>query len=380
MRKNFFFGLTTLLVIALFALAGCVSTGGSTADVDTYTHASAMPMGMSGFPDKTPLAGAKLQGAYDFLVDSSHYSYTQKDLPSFNSVKYPHGFDENWRSKLNGRVYRGPYYDPLSRSVDWLSINPNGTVDVSLGSYWGMVPPNKDLPVSEFPGYQKSSKYQIFSYNSSGQMTQNWKERKRGTFAIDASLAEYYGIEGNGVLLVEVALNHYTDVVVTPEQYYDGLLPESWSMGTNFGLKAIDPSYPTWQEFWKLSEAQRKDVLAKMNGDAKVKELLATRGSYFWFDILQIVSVTNLIGFEFESANGKVNGIDKDHDGFLDKYPAGHEKAGQPIISKMSNLRVPEYSLYLNFNDGWWYDRWSTPGQIKVVYADGTVVPDPRKK
>ncbi len=84
-------------------------------------------------------------------------------------------------------------------------------------------------------------------------MTQNWKERKRGTFAIDASLAEYYGIEGNGGLLVEVALNHYTDVVVTPEQYYDGLLPESWSMGTNFGLKAIDPSYPTWQEFWKLS-------------------------------------------------------------------------------------------------------------------------------
>ncbi len=85
-------------------------------------------------------------------------------------------------------------------------------MDVSLGSYWGMVPPNKDLPVSEFPGYQKSSKYQIFSYNSSGQMTQNWKERKRGTFAIDASLAEYYGIEGNGVLLVEVALNQLHDV------------------------------------------------------------------------------------------------------------------------------------------------------------------------
>ena len=95
-------------LLAVLLVFGCATTDGSAAYVDTYTHASANPRGMSGFPDKTPLTGAALQGAYDFLVDSSHYAYTQKDLPSFNSEKYPQGFDENWRSKVNGRVYRGP--------------------------------------------------------------------------------------------------------------------------------------------------------------------------------------------------------------------------------------------------------------------------------
>jgi hypothetical protein len=300
--------------------------------------------------------------------------YTQKDLQYFPAyAKYPNGFDEDWRSSVNGRVYRGPYYDPLSRSVCWLSINPNGAVSVSLGSYWGLVPPNKELPVDEAHGFIKSDKPQIFSYNSTGQMTQNWIERKRGTFAIDGSLAEHYGVPGARYFFVEVKLNHYEKRVVTPEEFYEGLIPESWSMGVNGQWAFHDSEFLSFVDYWKLSEAERAAYIAKANNDPVVKEILANTGGYFWFDILQIVSVADLIGFEYESENGKVNGIDQDHDGFLDK-----DENGNLILTNFDNLRVPEYALYLNYNDAWWFDNRTVPGTIRVVYADGTEVPDPR--
>jgi hypothetical protein len=331
---------------------------------------------------KEILEGDKLAAALKFLEDSSHYLYTQKDLQYFPAyAKYKNGFDEDWRSPVNGRVYRGPYYDPLSRSVCWLSINPNGAVSVSLGSYWGLVPPNKELPANEAHGFKKSDKYQIFSYNSSGQMTQNWIERQRGTFAIDASLAEHYGIPGARYFFVEVKLNHYEKRVVTPEEFYEGAIPESWSMGV-MGQWAMHwdqkgEQFLSFEQYWAKSETERAAYIAKANNDPVVTDILANTGGYFWFDIMQIVSVADLVGFEYESSEGKVNGIDMDHDGYLDKYPAGHPSAGELILSG-GPARVPEYVLYLNYKDPWWIDWVSTRGKIKAVLADGTEVPDPR--
>jgi hypothetical protein len=377
MKKRYFFGFAALLLAVMFILAGC----NTTREVDTYTHATNFPaMSNPNALSKEILQGEKLTNALKFLEDSSHYLYTQKDLQYFPAyAKYKNGFDENWRSSVNGRVYRGPYYDPLSRSICWLSINPNGAVSVSLGSYWGLVPPGKDLPTDEAHGFIKSDdKYQIFSYNSSGQMTQNWIERKRGTFAIDASLADHYGVPGSRYLFVEVKLNHYEKRVVTPEEFYEGLLPESWSMGVNGQWAFHDSSFLSFAEYWAKSDAERAAYIAQVNDDPVVKDILANTGGYFWFDIMQIVSVADLVGFEYESSEGKVNGIDMNHDGYLDKYPASHAKAGQLILTGEDNLRVPEYALYLNYNDPWWVDWISQPGVIKIVDAAGNVIPDPR--
>jgi predicted small secreted protein len=377
------FGLIVILVTIMFALAGCDNgtTSGAGLDdfPDAYSHATNFPaMSNPGALSKEILTGEKHTNALKFLEDSSHYIYTQKDLQYFKDyVHYENGFDEDWRSSVNGRVYRGPYYDPLSRSVCWLSINPNGAVSVSLGSYWALIPPGKDLPADEAHGYVKSDKPQIMSYNSTGQMTQNWIERHRGTFAIDASLAEHYGVPGARYFFVEVKLNHYEKRVVTPQEFYDGLIPESWSMGVNGQWAFNDSEFLSFDDFWGKSEKERAEYIAKANDDPVVREILANTGGYFWFDIMQIVSVADLIGFEYESENGKVNGIDVNHDGYLDKYPAGHAQAGELILSG-GPRRVPEYALYLNYNDAWWFDNRSVPGTIRVVYADGTEVPDPR--
>jgi hypothetical protein len=382
MRKRLFPCFTALILVFAFVMGSCQSSGGSY--VDTYTHASTgTALTQPGVANKKVLEGAEYQAALNFLVDSSHYMYEWKDTPTFQSTKYPHGFDENWRSPANGRVYRGPYYDPLCRSVAWLTVNPNGSVNTSLGSYWGMLPPNKELPADLVKpyGFVKKNQYQAFSIMGGGESVQNWINRKRGTLAIDGSLAEYYGVPGARHLFIEVKLDHWVERAATPEEYYDGLLPETISWGVTARWADHDPaSFKPIPEYWKLSEAERADYIAKAKADPAVMDILThTGGFYLWFDVMQIVNITDLIGFEYESSQGKVNGIDMDHDGYLDKYPAGHEKAGQLILSG-GTWRAPEYALYLNYNDPWWMDYTSTPGAVTPIYGDRSVVPDPRKK
>ena len=418
MKKGFFFGLTTLLLVVMFILAGCASTDkkGDDFAVDAYTHASQSAdlnagslTGGPGAGNKTILTGAAYDNAIRFLEDSSHYLYVQKDLRYFPSKKYPNGFDENWRSPVNGRVYRGPYWDVLSRSVDWLSINPNGSVNTSLGSYWGIVGPNKDSKMladkNNVYGYIPSGKHQVFSYNSSGQMVNNWIERKRGTFVIDAGLAHYYGVTGAQHLFIEVKLNHYHKRVVTPEEFYDGLLPESWSMGVNGRWRAYAAEngkpYYDFDGYWALTDAERAAYCAQAKKDPVIVDILENTGGYFWFDIMQIVKSGDLIGFEYESSQGKINCIDQDHDGLLDKYedylsggkqahrgiqvqiPEGHT-ASDYIISynsrnrvqpNASQLRFPAEAFTFNWYEGWWWDRGnrlSPDGKLQPIKADGS--------
>jgi hypothetical protein len=105
----------------------------------------------------------------------------------------------------------------------------------------------------------------------------------------------------------------------------------------------------------------------------------------------------DLIGFEYESSQGKINGIDQDHDGWLDKYedylPGGKQAsrnitvqipdgktASDYIISYNSQnaegpnanqLRMPTEAFAFNWREGWWWD-WFSPGPLKAVKADGT--------
>jgi len=403
MKKRFFFGFTTLLLVVMFILGGCKSTDNSL--IDTYTHASrGNALTQPGVANKVILEGQALSGALRYLEDVSHYLYTWKDLPAFKAAKYPNGFDEDWRSSVNGRVYRGPYYDPLTRSICWLTVNPNGSVNTSLGSYWGVVGPNKQLPAVEAYGYIPSNNYQAFSYMSSGESVQNWIERKRGTMAIDGSLAQYYGLTGAQQLFIEVKLNHYVPRSVTPEEFYNGLIPESWSMGVNgeWSGYATDNGKPYYDfaGYWALTEEQQTAYCAQAAADPAVMEILTDTGGYFWFDIMQIVKVGDLIGFEYESSQGKINGIDQDHDGYLDKYSdyqAGGKFASKNITVQIpdgktasdyiisynsqnvvgpnaNQLRMPTAAFTYNWNDGWWWD-WFSPGPLIPRKADGSVYP-----
>ena len=110
------------LVLAL-ALASVAFAAFADEMPDTYTHATAAS-------SKEMLTGEALDAALQFLADSSHYLYINRATPYYgNYTQFPEtGFDTEWRSPVNGRVYRGPYYDPISRSVNWLSTNPNGSI------------------------------------------------------------------------------------------------------------------------------------------------------------------------------------------------------------------------------------------------------------
>ena len=160
--------LLTGMAAMVMAAASAVSAVGVAEEMewpDAYSHATDAS-------SKEVLSGEQLDEALQFLMDSSHYWYINRATPYYgNFTKYPEtGFDTQWRSPVNGRGYRGPYYDPLTRSVNWLSTNPNGGINSSVGSYWACIAPNTDLTIenNEVQGYEKSDKWQMISVMSPG--------------------------------------------------------------------------------------------------------------------------------------------------------------------------------------------------------------------
>ena len=97
------------------------------------------------------------------------------------------------------------------------------------------------------------------------------------------------------------------------------------------------------------------------------------------FNILQIVNVKQELGFDFEQASGKVNAIDMDHDGLLDRYPEGNAKAGELILQNEALAMLPDWAYELNQNLDWWIagsgDLINSQGK-KLVGAnpDGTYI------
>lgn len=344
---------------------------------DTYTHATAVSK-------KQLLEGEDVERVLQYLADSSHYFYVNRATPYYgNYTLFPEtGFDTEWRSPLNGRVYRGPYADPITRSVIWLTTNPNGSSNVSVGSYWGAVPPNTELEINhhELEGYEPSPDWQIVCYMQPGQTVDNFIRNGRGSLVIDGGLVSHYGILGamdeRNVLNVEVKLKKYIRCAVDPQDYYDGLLPtthswqtaSTWEAMPGWGSDAGEDRFRTIEQFWGCAtgsdadlnfttDEERAAYIERARGDEALLEAITGKVNYLYFDIMQTVNITQQIGFDFEQVSGKVNALDMDGDGLLDRYPEGDEREGEVILQNAYGpdaYILPDWAFDLDFNLDWW--------------------------
>ncbi len=340
---------------------------------DTYTHATSVA-------SKEVLTGEAFDAALQYLADSSHYLYLNKATPYYgNYTLYPEtGFDTEWRSPLNGRVYRGPYADPLSRSVLWLSTNPNGSTNISIGSYWGAIPPNTKLEINEheLEGYEESDQWQLVCYMAPGQSVNNFIRNGRGSMVIDGALVKEYGLteawEGRNALNVEVKLNHYVRREIDPQDYYDGLMPTTtswlvaglWGAVPGWGPDAGDDQFRSIQQFWGCAtdgdadlnfttDEERQAYIERARNDQALHDALLGALNYLYFNVMQIVNITQEIGLDFEQPAGKVNGVDIDGDGFLDR----DEEGGEAILQNAYGegvYQLPDWAYDLDFSQGWW--------------------------
>jgi hypothetical protein len=225
-------------------------------------------------------------------------------------------------------------------------------------------------------GWEPSDDYQLVTYGTTGQTMQNFIERKRGTMAIDGSLSEYYGIEHGRLFLVEVKLRSYHQRRVSFEDFFKGMLPG----GTNNAIRRIwnaEIATPllTFNQYWGkatgaaasgnlTTDAARAAYIAELKNDPDAVELMETYGNdYLWFDIMQIVKVPDELGWDFESGQGKGNGVDVNHDGYMDKDPNGNVIF---VPASSGNSFTPTSTFGLNWNDEWWI------GYTGPINADGT--------
>lgn len=387
------------LIVLMMVMTSAIATTSET--VDTYTHATETT-------SKAILTGEALENALQFLSDSSHYLYVNRATPYYgNFTLFPEtGFDTQWRSPVNGRVYRGPYNDPITRSVNWLTTNPNGSINSSIGSYWTCIAPNTELEIkhNELQGYSVSDDWQIVCYMAPGQSVNNFIRNGRGSLMVDAALVSNYdlpnGWQNRNTLNVEVKLRNYVERLISPEQYYDGGLPttSTW-LATGrcmavpgWGTDAGENQFRSISQFWGCatgtaaalnlnSDEERAAYIERANSDPSL--LAALNGSVvdLHFDIMQVVNVTQQLGFDFEQASGKVNGLDKDGDGLLDRYPEGSSKAGELVLQNFNSGLMPEWAYDLNFDLDWWVsvdgsgDLINSQG-IKIIGAnpDGTYI------
>jgi hypothetical protein len=345
-KKHGIFGFIVMLLTIMFALAGCENaTDSKELDdyfVDTYTHASqqyaiaALP-GVGAINSKTILdpAGAEYAAAIRFIQDYSHYLYVERNVSAgffaFPAAGTDDAHSANWTSYIvpasgNRKPYVAPAGDPLCRGVNVLSINPNGTVTASHGSYWGTAPAGvdlSDLDMTNAYGWTPSDKPQPFIYFTTGQTTTNLIERKRGTLVIDAELSDRapYSIERARYLFVEVKLRSYEQRRVSFEEFFKGMYPggtamsfreimaqdagvtllthaEYWGVATN--------TDPAWAGFLGLAENNltsdqaRADYIAGLSANPEAERVRKEVGpDYLWFDILQITKVAENLGWEF---------------------------------------------------------------------------------
>ena len=363
---------------------------------DTYTHATAAN-------SKEILEGEQYDQALQFLASCSHYLYVNRATPYYgNYHDFPEtGFDTAWRSPLNGRNYRGPYYDPITRSVIWLSANQNGAVNISVGSYWGAIPPNTELVLEhhELEDYEPSDNWTIVSYQAPGQTVENFIRTGRGSFCIDASLLSHYGPEDGwgysatdlpgswdhrNVLNVEVKLRSYKRRQITAKEYYDGeapttiswTVPAIWGAVEGWGPDAGKDQFRTIEQFWGCAEGdelnlatdeERAAYLERADADEALNEALKNVMIYLYFDIMQIVNIKQEIGFDFEQGSGKINGLDMDGDGLLDRDESG-ELILQNAYGDNAKL-LPDWAYDLDFKQGWWI-----AGDGSLINPEGKVI------
>ena len=99
------------------------------------------------------------------------------------------------------------------------------------------------------------------------------------------------------------------------------------------------------------TDEERAAYIERANNDPAVMEALTGCINYMHFEITQVLNIVQECGFDFEQASGKVNGIDMDHDGFLDR-----DENGELILQNYENHVLPDFAYELDQNLGWWYD------------------------
>jgi hypothetical protein len=337
-KKHGIFGFTVILLAVMFALAGCENgTTDKELDeffVDTYTHASQQyaiePLpGTGAINSKTILEGAEYDAAVKFIHDHSHYLYVERNANGMFGWPDPNldpKYGVNWRSAITGRPYKSPAGDPSCREVNVLSINPNGSITASHGSYWGLAMPGQDLSnldITNAYGWTPSDKPQPFIYFSHGQTTQNLIDRHRGTLVADAKLSDRapYNIDRARYLFVEVKLRTYQQRRLSFKEFFDGMCPggtalslrEIMTQDAGVTLKAHTEFWgvatntePDWAGFLGLasnnltSDAERAAYIAELEANPDAKRVMAGFGpDYLWFDILQITKVAENLGWTF---------------------------------------------------------------------------------
>lgn len=359
-----------LTIMALICSAAAFAEEGVMKDLpDVYSHATEIS-------SKEVLTGDQMDEAMQFLVDSSHYWYINRGTPYYgNYTQFPEtGFDTQWRSPVNGRGYRGPYYDPLTRSVNWLTVNPNGSVNSSVGSYWACIAPNTDLVIenNECQGYEKKDNYQMICVMSPGQTVDNYIRNGRGSMYIDASAINNYDVEAGweyrNILMVEVELDHYVPRYCSPAEYYNGEIPTTstwllagrWAALENWDGAEGHNTFLSIPQFWGCAtgdaaaknlttDEERAAYLELCESDPDVVEACTGVCYYMHFNVLQVINNKQELGFDFEQASGKVNAIDMDHDGMLDV-----DDNGDIIALNMENSLLPSWAYRLNQNQDWW--------------------------
>ncbi len=316
---------------------------------DAYSHATDAS-------SKEVLSGEQLDEALQFLMDSSHFigtstvpRRTMATSPSTRRralipVALPLG---EW-TRLSRPVLRSG----LTRSVNWLSTNPNGGINSSVGSYWACIAPNTDLTIenNEVQGYEKSDKWQMIASCLRDRRWITTSATAAVRFYIDASLASNYGIdpawEYRNILMVEVELDHYVPRACTPQEYYDGEPPttSSWLLaGRMAALENWKDKFLSIPQYWGCAtgdaaaknlttDEERAAYIETLNADPDVIEAMTGVCYYMHFNILQIVNNKQELGFDFEQASGKGSTRLTWIDGLLDRYPEGSDKAGQLIL------------------------------------------------
>jgi hypothetical protein len=339
-RHGIFFGFIVILVTIMFALTGCESATDPTKElddffVDTYTHASqqyaiaALP-GTGAINSKTILKGTEYDAALRFIQDYSHYLYVERNVGVGSFFDFPAAATDpahnvNWRSAIvpasgNLKPYVAPAGDPLCRGVNVLSINPNGTITASHGSYWGTAPAGVDLrnlDMTNAYGWTYSDKPQPFIYFTTGQTTTNLIERKRGTLVVDAELSNRapYSIDRARYFFVEVKLRSYEQRRISFEDFFRGMYPGGTAMSFR-EIMAQDAGVTllSHAEYWGVAEpspwvpivhnltsdAARAEYVAELSANPDAERVRKEVGpDYLWFDILQITKVAENLGWEF---------------------------------------------------------------------------------
>ena len=227
--------LLTGMAAMVRAAASAVSAVGVAEEMewpDAYSHATDAS-------SKEVLSGEQLDEALQFLMDSSHFIGTST-VPRRTMATSPSAGDglsiPVALPSVNGRGYRGSYYDPWTRSVNWLSTNPNGGINSSVRILLGLhrAEHRSDHRKQRGSGLREIRQVADDRVMSPGQTVDNYIRNGRGSFYIDASLASNYGIdpawEYRNILMVEVELDHYVPRACTPQEYYDGEPPttSSW--------------------------------------------------------------------------------------------------------------------------------------------------------